>query len=101
MNGEKMARNGEERGKRDERLGVTASSKNVSLFGAGARLRGVAVRKMQSGLRGWQAWRVDTGDAGSDEKPAGPLETQFDATRRAHAILDKLQLPVPVRVKRD
>lgn len=63
------------------------------------RLRGVAVRRMVPGLRGWQAWRIDVGDAGAEEKSAGPLETQFDATRRAHTLLDKLQMPVPVRLK--
>lgn len=94
-----MAAKTEERGKRDDRHGVTSSSKNVSAYGGGARLRGVAVRRMVSGLRGWQAWRIDTGDAGAEEKPAGPLETQYDATRRAHTLLDKLQMPVPVRLK--
>ena len=89
----------EERGKRDDRQGVTATSKAVSTYGGGARLRGVAVRKDQPGLRGWRTWRVDIGDAGAEERPAGPYETQWEATRRAHALLDKPQMPVPVRLK--
>lgn len=91
------------RDKEDNRpgVGVTASSQKVSANGGGPYLRGVAVRRVASGVRGYQTWRVDVGDMGADPRPSGPHETLFDACRRAKAQLDKLMLPIPVRLRRD
>ena len=58
------------------------------------KYKGVAVRKMSPGLRGWQAFSLSVDIEGHiTETALAPMETSLDAERRAANELHQQALP--------